>query len=798
MLKFLCFQPTLRMLCAWSLVVLAAEALLPAILSAAEPALGEVVRPLLAKYCFDCHGDGAESERLRLDQLGESFGDPIQAQHWAKVLEQLRTGAMPPKDSDQPSEAERHTIEQWIDTRLVDAARERHRTQGRVVLRRLNRVEYENTLRDLLGVDVDVKELLPDDPLSGGFDNNGEALSTSAVLMDRYLEAAGVALAAAMSPVSTVEPLHARYSYKDESQVARNTRWFRETDDGVVFFNPKYSPTTLRQFKSPAPGHYRFRVSVRTFQSAGPLALAVYTGGLLAAKDQKSHLVGYFDVPPGEPRVIEFTDRLVAARHSIKLVPYGTEPSDAKLGKDGAALVYDGPGLEVQWVEVDGPLAHKRPMTPAARLIAGLGDLSPTPAEAQRVVSQFATCAFRRPITDEELTPIHDLVASRLEAGYAFRDAVRLGLQAVLCSPQFLLLEEQPGPLDAYALASRLSYFLWSSMPDERLLELAATSKLHEPDVLRREVERMLGDAKAERFTEDFVGQWLDLRLIDFTTPDMRRYRKFDELLKTSMVKETLLFFKEMLDHDLSVVNFVDSDFTFLNESLARHYGISGVQGYEQMRKVSLPEGSHRGGVLTHASVLKVTANGTDTSPVVRGAWVLRKILGQPPPPPPQNVPALEPDIRGATTIRQRLGQHRQMATCAGCHAKIDPVGFALENFDVIGGWREFYQVVEPVIVDGQARGIKVQKGPPIEPADTLSNGKTFTSVDDFKRLLCEDGSQIARAVTEQLVAYATGGSVDLGDRADIDQIVTSTRDGNYGLRSLIHAIVQSPTFQNK
>ena len=302
--------------------------------------------------------------------------------------------------------------------------------------------------------------------------------------------------------------------------------------------------------------------------------------------------------------------------------------------------------------------------------------------------------AFRRPVREGEEKPFVALVAKSLGDGAAVRGgAARRAIKAVLSSPKFLYLREPAGPLDDYALASRLSYFLWSTMPDETLLALAAKGELHKPDVLRAQVERMLNHPKAQAFTENFTGQWLSLRDIDANTPDKVLYPEFEELLQWSAVRETQLFFEELLKQDLSVKNFIDSDFAMLNGRLAKHYGIPGVEGVA-FRKVALKPEYHRGGVLTQASVLKVTANGTTTSPVVRGVWVLDRILGQPAPPPPANVPAIEPDIRGATTIREQLAKHRATENCAGCHSRIDPPGFALENYDVIGGWRERYRFV--------------------------------------------------------------------------------------------------------
>jgi hypothetical protein len=335
-------------------------------------------------------------------------------------------------------------------------------------------------------------------------------------------------------------------------------------------------------------------------------------------------------------------------------------------------------------------------------------------------------------------------------------------------------------------------------MPDEELLELAERKKLSHPDVLRQQVERLLQSPKAAALTTNFVGQWLNVREIDATEPSHILYPEFDHMLKVSMVRETELFFEEVLKQDLSLTNLVASDWTMLNGRLAKHYGIGGVDGWA-FRKVPLTRASHRGGVLTMASVLKVTADGTSTSPIKRGAWILERILGTPPPPPPGDVPSLEPDIRGATTIRQQLAKHRELAACAGCHAKIDPPGFALESFDVIGGWREHYRSTgngKAVFVDG--RRMPYLQGPKVDPADVLADGRRFRDIDELKELLLSDKDQLARALTDKLVTYATGAAPQTADRAEIDRIISKVRDKDYGLRTLVHEIVQSDLFRNK
>jgi hypothetical protein len=470
----------------------------------------------------------------------------------------------------------------------------------------------------------------------------------------------------------------------------------------------------------------------------------------------------------------------------------------------------------VQWVEVEGPLLDSWPPKSHQMLFGELPQrpvpndrnrrevISENPlVDAEGLLKNFTRRAYRRTVTDEDIQPFLARVQSKLEQGYSFEDAMRVGFKAVLVSPHFLFLREKPAgegnrTLDDFALASRLSYFLWSSMPDEELLLLAEQGKLREPDVLHKQVERMLSDPKAEAFTKNFAGQWLGLRAIDDTTPDRMLYPEFDDVLKVSMVKETLLFFDEVLKNNLSLTSFVASDFTMLNGPLAKHYRIPDVEGLE-FRKVALAPESHRGGVLTMAATMKVSANGTTTSPILRGSWVLDRILGTPPPKPTVDVEAVEPDIRGATTIRNQLAKHRQDPSCASCHVKIDPPGFALENFDVIGGYRERYRSIgegDPAMVDG--RRMRYRNGPPVEAADVLADGRTFQNIDEFKKLLLEDEDQLARALAEKLLTYATGAAPTTADQPEIENIVSEVRGKNYGFRSLVHEVVESPVFQQK
>jgi hypothetical protein len=412
---------------------------------------------------------------------------------------------------------------------------------------------------------------------------------------------------------------------------------------------------------------------------------------------------------------------------------------------------------------------------------------------ARRLLTRFAARAFRRPVEEAEVRPYLQFVEQRLDNGVRFDEALRSGYRALLVSPKFLFLPEQPGPLSGHAIAARLSYMLWGTMPDEELLAAAADGRLLQRAGLDGQVERMLSDPRAKSFIERFTGQWLDLRDIDFTQPDRDLFPDFDDVTKFSMLEETHAFVGELLEKDLSVRNIVDSNFTMLNARLARHYGLEPLQGLG-MRRVTLPPGSHRGGLLTHGSVLKVTANGTNTSPVVRGAWVTERILGRPVLPPPPNVSAIEPDVRGAKTIREQLALHRSDASCAACHRKIDPPGFALENYDPTGKWRERY----PVIDSQTEKRTTWKPGPEIDSSCELADGTPFSDFDSLRRLFADDTEEIARNVAEKLVLYGTGAQVGFAGRSEVAGIVERAADSDYGLRSLLHEVVASPLFLNK
>lgn len=593
----------------------------------------------------------------------------------------------------------------------------------------------------------------------------------------------------------------------------------------------------FNQFKAPVAGHYRLRLSAYSVW-VGPTKSApgkpdrwwipdldnVSPGRrsepILVYSETPPRLLrwlGKFDASP-EPTVHELdvwllegeTVRPDAARF-FRSRPGAGRWQNPIAEKDGQ------PGVAFRWLEVVGPIyeqwptaGHRLlfgdlPVKKPARAGATVEVVSANPSrDAARLLRAFVERAYRRPVDAREAKRFLPVIEGVLKTGGGFAEAMFAGYTAVLCSPEFLCLEEKPGRLDDHALAARLSFFLWNSAPDDELRALAARGRLHQSDVLRAQTERLLADPKSRRFVDAFLDYWLDLRKIVATAPDSSLYPDYylDDLLSESALEETQLFFDELVRRDLPARNIVASDFAMVNERLAAHYGLPAAEGVA-LRRVTLPPDSPRGGLLTQASVLKVTANGTTTSPVLRGAWIVERILGRPVPPPPASVAAVDPEIRGATTVRQQLEKHRTEESCAACHAKMDPPGFALESFDVMGGWRDRYRAIAEGAPAEKGIGHGGQKFPfhlalPVDAAGELPDGRTFSDIRDFKRLLLTDELQVARNLARQLVTYATGASVRFGDRPALEQILSRARPGGYGVRTLICEIVQSELFREK
>lgn len=817
---------------------LAAGILLSSAHGAESATFAASVKPFLEKHCTECHGTDVQKAKLRLDTLAPDFKTQETAEVWIKALDKAAAGQMPPASEERPPQKDLAAATAFLSAQLHDASRVRQKNDGRVLLRRLNKTEYENTLSDLFEMDVEVKDLLPDDNIVAGFDNISEGLDLSSAHFLRYQDAAEKVLAQAV-------PLRFKKTIKERKTAAQQI----ETNQGLkktigqvskmegdalvsYVFMQRYQSLTTPNV--PSTGRYKVRVSARAVNTGGKTLPIVFHYFAENVRDE-GEVRACIDVPD-KMGVIEFETEL---RFKEKLVVNGwklpREQEFKREHKDGIAKEdVTAPGLAIEWVELEGPLdtatptSYKRifgdvPLKPRSVAEAEkkkvkpptvnndrteyhwLGDpLIPVSSDpkkdAERLLADFIPRAARRPVTPESVSYFVKFALDRMDKGYTFGEAMLSAYRAVLCSTDFLFLAEKPGKLDDYALASRLSYFLWRSMPDAALLDLAAKGTLSQPQTLHAQVERMLGDAKVQRFVEDFTGQWLELRKINATSPDPQLYGEFDQYLLWSMPRETRMFFTEILKNDLSVTQFIHSDWTFLNERLAQHYGVKNILGSAPV-KASLPPELHRGGVLTQGSVLKVTADGTRTSPILRGKWVLEHILGKPPSPPPPDVPTIEPDIRGATTIRQQLEKHRSTKACAGCHKVIDPPGFALETFDVIGGWRDFYRIPKS---NGKKAplenypGRTAWRGLDVEKGDKTAEGRAFKDIDDYKQILLEDMEQIARNIIQKLMIFSTGADLQFADREVVEQILTDVKAKNYGLRSMVHDVVQSRVFLNK
>lgn len=780
----------------------------------------KVFQEQLRKHCFQCHDNASAEGNLSLESLlTKAEDDP----RWIQVHDKIQLRQMPPKDQPKPTAAQRQAMAGWLHQKLHQSSLAKQQTEGRVTLRRLNVTEYETSLRDLLGKRVAVRDLLPTDTAKAGFDNVGEVLDTSSAHLLRYQDAAERVLQAVV-PRAAPTPIKTRLTGREVVAKAKHAplgEMLRVDGDTLYCYASTYGFIPIGTATVPQPGRYRVRASLGAVNTNGqPLAVR-FSAGKAWGRDGDG-VLAVRDVPADRTQVLELEVEL-GANDLVDVHAWSILTQDQwtrrKINHGKKIEEYTGPGLVVEWLEIEGPLDSFPPLGYES-FFGGLpltgrykGDwLRPTSldprTDAAGLLRAFLPVAFRRPVSDEDINYYLQISLQELDKKKNFEDSMFAAYRAALCSPHFLLLAEplrsrpdQPAALDDYAVAARLSYFLWSTWPDQELLGLAEKKELAKPAVLRAQVERMLKDPRSSRFTDNFVGQWLELRKLNDTTPDPNTYAEFDDFLFWSMRQETVRFFEEILQHDRSLTEFADSDWTFLNERLAKHYGIANVFGGE-MRKVQLPADSHRGGVLTHASVLKVTADGTKTSPVLRGKWVLEKILGQPPAPPPANVSAIEPDIRGTKTIRQQLDKHRSIESCAACHRYIDPPGFALESFDPIGGWRDFYRSstyrADAVVKLTNYPDRQVIRGLDVEQGGTTADGRKFQNIDDYKQLLLADRDQLARNLTEKLLIYATGAELQFADREVVEQLVAKSRASNYGFRSLLHDVVQSRIFLNK
>ena len=804
------------------------------------------VTPLVEASCLRCHGDRTVTP-LNLARLGFDLTDHETFQAWEQVYERLEKGEMPPSTAPQPDGVVVETALRSLQRALVDAnltARGHQRTS----LRRLTRLEYRYTIQDLLGLDeavaTELSLLLPAEADSGGFDTVAANQSMSPLHVRAYLDVADRALDAAivLGPPHRIEP------YEIEYVKSRNLEFHSKeeilgggvvlkVDDGYVTFS-KYASTYLfhsvsEGFAVPRPGRYRVSVTAYPYQANTPVTLTLYKGHLSGGLPAPllDELIGSFDLVGDAPRTVEVTPflrpgDLVSPLLADADAPFYDNP-EIYYQPDMNVRDYAGEGIALRSMTLEGPLIDGDVWPPAStrQLLTGVEfdedgaiRLTKDPyAHVVDIVAAFAPRAFRRPLNEDEgeLEAYASLAKPLLDEGWPFLEALRVPLLAILNAPPFLhqaadsSSDRTPGRLDDFALATRLSYFLWRSSPDDALLDVARAGRLSDPTVLAQQVDRMLDDVKRERFVKDFAGQAFRLYEMLATSPDPELYPEYDDQLAQAMTRETELFLDELIAEDLGAGHLIDADFTFVNRRLAEHYGIAGIEG-QQMRKVMLPADSPRGGLLTQASIHKITANGTTTSPIPRGNFVLANLLGEPPPPLPAGVAGLEPDTRGTTTIREQLDAHRSSPTCASCHRVIDPPGFALESFDPIGGFRTTYRISGEVthhelmnLGSSQVAEYTVpaphREGPEVDASGVTPEGHAFSGIAEYKRLLLErEVDQVARHLVSSLIVYGTGAEIGFADRDAVEGVVAQGRDRGHPIRTMIHEIVQTDLFRSR
>ncbi|MEM7476387.1 MAG: DUF1592 domain-containing protein [Planctomycetota bacterium] len=769
----------------------------------------------LGKYCADCHSDGISEGGFDLERLEAELSDPAQFATWQRVFDRIDSGEMPPEDSDTPDRNEQSKFLQSVGRNLH---KQHERIKG-TVLRRLNRREYENTLNDLFGTELQLEGMLPVDAKSHEFDNVGEALGISMVHLQQYLTAIDLVLEDAIAKEAErpeQKTVDANYVSSREGPQFIGKFWKKLDDNAVVFFQRMGYPTgMLRGTEVKPPGRYKIRVRGYAYQSENPVTFRIGGTSFLRGSEKITH--GYASFQPGEAQTVEL-ESYIPNRYMIELDPWEIDTGSYNIRKQGIED-YDGPGLAILNVELEGPLVDQFPSRGHTLLFEGFErkalpkrnkwqketyfQLTAEDEEraAKNALQRIAKLAFRRPVNADEIDRYLDLFLAQRMSGEELESALKTAVAGLFCSPDFIYFAENTGWLNDHALANRLSYFLSRSLPDGRLTKLADQGKFaNSPENLLAETRRLLAEHTSARFIHDFCDAWLNLRDIEFTSPDKSLYPEWDNYLLHSMLKETRAYVRKLFEDNLPIDRLVQSDFAMLNDRLARHYGIEGVSGPE-IRAVQLPSDSLRGGLLSQASILKVSANGTNTSPVVRGVWVMERILGNPPQPPPPGISGVEPDIRGATTLRELLEKHRALDSCRGCHAAIDPPGFALEEFNAIGGFRErFRSLGEGERVDLQIRGqrVRYRLGQNVDASGELASGTSFQDFREFRTLLADDKESLAKAFVEKLLTFATGRELGFSDRPIVTRIVADCSKNGYRVRDLLEQVILSEAFRRK
>ena len=797
----------------------------------------EATTQFLKAYCIRCHGAKTQKADRRFDTLPNKIVTLDDLERYQEIVDQLNLENMPPDGEPRPAVTKRLKIIRSLTSNINTAQRDLQASGGHSPLRRLNSWEYRQTIGDLLGLNVDFwnpAEDFPAEVIVDGFDNNGEALVTSGVLMDHYMGAAEEAVRRATQ--FGIRPTSQQYVQKSpfyfSGKQANDLPKLFQVDRFRFIPETPYTDLYGRHYRG---GHIGF---LPLFQKGGVPRNGIYTIRVRAAAITRTHDYGKAlgDFRNGDPLVLEvaavdrrgsvestgnvskmvslarveltndepqwfqwdvymekgfepevrFRNGPLSAKRMVRVLT--TDAADKpefkpfvgmKGGTEkahGVLKAYQGPRLRIWEIGVEGPHVESWPTAGHQAMYGKLSLKDLNDETIRQRLEAFAQTAFRRPPVVGELEPIQRLVSAKLQEGVQPLPALQLGFQAILCSPGFLYLNLGEGDLSELALASRLSYFLWSSSPDETLLKLAANGNLRAD--LSTQVTRMLSDPRSERFVQHFVRCWLDLDNIGMMPPSEDFLEYYRDNLDVAMQAETESFFRHILGNNLPLKEFLDADYSFLNRELALHYGIAGVEG-NTLKRVALKD-SQRGGLIGQGAFLTASANGVDTSPVVRGIYVLEKLLGYSPPPPPPDVPVIEPDIRGAVSVREQLEKHRENITCAECHRKIDPLGFALENFDAIGGWRNDYG-----------------PGNVIDASGKLPSGKSFDNLSEFRVALLEHEEEFKRCLTEKLMTYALGREVEVLDRPDIDTILKGLEAEDGGLHDLVRLIVLSKSFQS-
>jgi hypothetical protein len=730
--------------------------------------LKEHIRPLLEEFCFDCHNDKKQKGDVNLLTFADNPNLAENRKLWEKVAELTESREMPPEKKPQPSEAQRELLVKYIDGQLSKADCTGPRNPGKVTIRRLNREEYKNTIRDLMGVHFDAEDF-PNDEVGYGFDNIGDVLSLPPMLMEKYLAAADEIVHKAIVLDPAPKPVTKRLRGE---QFESASDWIKPMEGKALGMYREGEASSKFQF--PSEGEYVFRVRAYG-ELAGPELpkLALGVGG----KTVKVFEVG------GKSATHEVRATLPAGSRPVTLGYlnnyHDANNPDPKLRGDR--------NIFVEYVEIQTPPGAPPPLPEShKRLITRLPQPGQEREVALEILGRFMPEAYRRPVEPAEVERVAKFVELTQKNGGTFLEGVQAAFQAVLCSPNFLFRWEldpasaKPGvvrDLGDYEIASRLSYFLWSTKPDAELFALAAKGELRKPDVLEKQIVRMVKDWRIRAFVNNFGGQWLQIRNIWEVDIDRETFPNWKDNLKGLMKEETERFLESVIKEDRPVTDLVDADFTFLNEELARYYGIPGVSG-KDFQRVTLPKDSPRGGVITMGSVLVSTSTPTRTAPVIRGKWILEQILGTPPPPPPPDVPPLpeQKHVNQTASLRQRLEQHRANAECAGCHAKMDPLGFALENFDAGGAWRN---------QDGKY---------PIDASGKLTNGTSFNGARDLKQVL-KANKNFVRCLTSKMLTYALGRGLEHYDRCIVDAIASELPKHENRFSALVIGIVTSDPF---